>query len=32
MRKMHDKDKKADLALMKKNIEFLLEHVKADFS
>ena len=32
MRKMHDKDKKADLALMKKNIEFLLEHVKADFA
>jgi hypothetical protein len=32
IRKIHDKDKKADLILMKKNIEVLLEHVKADFA
>jgi len=28
---IHDKDKKADLALMKENAELLLDHVKADF-
>jgi hypothetical protein len=32
MRKMRDKDKKDDLILMKKNVEFLMEHVKADFA
>lgn len=32
IRKMHDKDKRADLVLMRKNIEVLLEHVKADFA
>ena len=29
--KMHDKDKKADLQIMKKNVEILLEDVKQDF-
>ena len=29
---MRDKDKKADLIIMKKNVEILLEHVKADFA
>ena len=32
MRKMRDKDKKDDLILMKKNVEFLMEHVKSDFA
>uniref|UniRef100_A0A6C0DXM3 Uncharacterized protein n=1 Tax=viral metagenome TaxID=1070528 RepID=A0A6C0DXM3_9ZZZZ len=29
---MHDKDKKADLLIMKENVETLQEHVKRDFS
>jgi len=29
---IHDKDKKEDLVIMKKNIEYLIDHVKMDFS
>jgi hypothetical protein len=29
---VHDKDKKDDLKIMKNDIEYLLEHVKADFA
>jgi hypothetical protein len=29
---IHDKDKKEDLKIMKNNIEYLLDHIKADFS
>jgi hypothetical protein len=29
---IHDKDTKTDLILMKENVEYLLDHVKKDFS
>jgi len=29
--KMHDKDKKTDLYIMKENVETLLEHIQKDF-
>jgi hypothetical protein len=32
IKSIHDKDTKADLLIMKKNVEYLLEHVKKDFS
>jgi len=31
IRKIHDKDRKADLIIMKKNVEFLIEHIDKDF-
>lgn len=31
IKKIHDKDKKADLVIMKNNIEHLIEHIKKDF-
>jgi predicted ATP-binding protein involved in virulence len=31
IRKVHDKDKKADLVIMKNNVELLIEHSDKDF-
>jgi hypothetical protein len=31
IRKIHDKDRKADLIIMKKNVELLIEHIDKDF-
>jgi predicted ATP-binding protein involved in virulence len=31
IRKVHDKDTKADLIIMKDNVEILIEHIKQDF-
>lgn len=31
IKKIHDKDKKADLVIMKNNVEHLIQHINKDF-